>query len=240
LVREQERDTVLLEVLERRHDRWGALRDDDREHLVLLDELACVCHRVLRLVTVVVPDRPHLPAVDAHAVVDGLEAEIHPELRDLLAREGQRARERVRAAEQDLGVGDALLGARRRRDHHDEGEQRKEPSGSHGRSPCSGVREPGAIGGWPETRRAPAPVPLPPLIPVHAASPAHIGGWPETRRAPAPVPLPPLIPVHAASPAHIGGRPETWRAATPDRLPPPTPRHAPRPAPPVPCPAPRG
>src|SRR5439155_1267991 len=81
LVREQERDTVLLEVLERRHHRWGALRDDDREHLVLLDELACVRDRVLRFVTVVVPDRPHLPAVDAPAVVDGLEAEIHPELR---------------------------------------------------------------------------------------------------------------------------------------------------------------
>src|SRR5207247_8821004 len=45
LVREQERDTVLLEVLERRHHRWGALRDDDREHLVLLDELACVRDR---------------------------------------------------------------------------------------------------------------------------------------------------------------------------------------------------
>src|SRR5207245_427233 len=92
----------------------------------------------------------------------------------------QRARERVRAAEQDLGVGDALLGARRRRDHHDEGEQRKEPSGSHGRSPCSGVREPGAIGGWPETRRAPAPVPLPPLIPVHPVSPAAPATEPGT------------------------------------------------------------
>src|SRR5439155_8076768 len=58
------------------------------------------------------------------------------------------------------------------------------------------------------------------LLVAGSASPAHIGGWPETRRAPAPVPLPPLIPVHAASPAHIGGRPETRRAPTPVPLPP--------------------
>src|SRR5712691_11258601 len=36
---------------------------------------------------------------------------------------------------------------------------------------CSGAREPGRIGGWPETRRDPAPSRPPPLIPLSPARP---------------------------------------------------------------------
>src|SRR5439155_23827029 len=99
LVREQERDLVLLEVLERRDDRRRALRRDDREDTVLLDELLGVGLRLPRSVTVVVPHRQHLPAVDAPGVVDDLEVEVDPELLHLLAREGQRARDRGRTYE---------------------------------------------------------------------------------------------------------------------------------------------
>src|SRR5437667_5346758 len=65
---------------------------------------------------------------------------------------------------------------------------------------CSGGREPGAIGGWPETRRDPAPSRHPPLIPPRGREPGAIGGWPETRRDPAPSRHPPLIPhLHGGS-----------------------------------------
>jgi hypothetical protein len=70
----------------------------DREDPVLLDQLAGVGHRVLRPVAVVVEDGADLAAVDAARVVDDLDVEIDAELRGLLAGEGQRARERVRAA----------------------------------------------------------------------------------------------------------------------------------------------
>src|SRR5213593_1323376 len=131
LVRKQERDLVLLEVLERRNDRRRTLRHDDREDTVLLDELLGVGLSLQRSVTVVVPHRPYLPAVDAPGVVDDLEVEVYPELRHLLAREGQRARERVRPAEQDLGVGHALLCASRDPGQHGEGEQREEDPHVH-------------------------------------------------------------------------------------------------------------
>src|SRR5439155_15569799 len=61
----------------------------------------------------------------------------------------------------------------------------EQPVGSGGH--CKGVREVGAIGGWPETRRDPAPVRSPLFIPPEVREVGAIGGWPETRRDPAPV-----------------------------------------------------
>jgi len=90
-----------------------ALRRDDREDPVLLDQLARVGHRLLGLVAVVVIDGAHLAAVEAAAVVDDLEVEVHAELRRLLAGERQRPGEGVGAAQHDLAVADPLLGDRR-------------------------------------------------------------------------------------------------------------------------------
>src|SRR5207245_7996731 len=49
---------------------------------------------------------------------------------------------------------------------------------------CSGVRAPGAIGGWPETRRAPAPFSMSCLIPPGSARPEDsVGGLSEVHGA---------------------------------------------------------
>src|SRR5207247_3866617 len=59
---------------------------------------------------------------------------------------------------------------------------------------CSGPREAGTIGGWPERRRAPAPFRLPLSIPSDPCGAGTIGGWPAvgTRSfiPPTPVPAP--------------------------------------------------
>src|SRR5947199_8523153 len=64
---------------------------------------------------------------------------------------------------------------------------------------CNEGRETGAIGGWPATRGAPAPVPMPLLIPPEGRETGAIGGGPATRGAPAPVPTPLLPPAAASS-----------------------------------------
>jgi len=73
--------------------------------------------------------------VDAAGIVDHLEVEIDAELRDLLARVGQRARERVRAADNDLGIGDARLGGDPRGAQHDGQQKQQEGADDHARSP---------------------------------------------------------------------------------------------------------
>src|SRR5207247_9187824 len=93
--------------------RRRARRRAGLEGLVLLVELPRVGHGLLGLEAVVVVHRADLAAVDAAGVVDDLEVEVDAEARRLLARVGQRAGERVRAAEHDLGVGHALLAGAR-------------------------------------------------------------------------------------------------------------------------------
>ncbi|PYO31273.1 MAG: hypothetical protein DMD86_12890, partial [Candidatus Rokuibacteriota bacterium] len=112
---EEHRHLVLLEVAERRHHGRRALGRDDREDLVLFHELPGVGDGVLRPVAIVIVGRADLAPVNAAGVVDDLEVEIHPVPGRLLARERERARERVRAAEQDLRVRHALIRRRRRR-----------------------------------------------------------------------------------------------------------------------------
>src|SRR3989441_5756426 len=51
---------------------------------------------------------------------------------------------------------------------------------------CTGGREAGAVGGWPETRRDPAPSGMAPSIPSGGREAGAVGGGPETRRDPAP------------------------------------------------------
>src|SRR2546427_177585 len=64
---------------------------------------------------------------------------------------------------------------------------------------CNDGRETGALGGWPATRGAPAPVPTPLLIPPEGRETGAIGGWPATRGAPAPGSTPLLTPAAASS-----------------------------------------
>src|SRR5439155_10656688 len=84
---------------------------------------------------------------------------------------------------------------------------------------CSGGRGAGAIGGWPETRCAPAPFRIPLLIPPGGRGAGAIGGWPETRCAPAPFRIPLLIPPGGRGAGAIGGWPETRCAPAPFRIP---------------------
>src|SRR2546428_8737913 len=81
-------------------------------------------------------------------------------------------------------------------------------------SHCSGVRELGAISGWPATRCAPAPSRTPPLIPPESRELGAISGWPATRCAPAPSRTPPLIPPESREPGAISGWPSSTRWST--------------------------
>src|SRR2546425_944944 len=81
-------------------------------------------------------------------------------------------------------------------------------------SHCSGVREPGAISGWPATRCAPAPSRTPPLIPPESRELGAISGWPATRCAPAPSRTPPLIPPESRELGAISGWPASTRWST--------------------------
>src|SRR5439155_8622949 len=85
---------------------------------------------------------------------------------------------------------------------------------------CSGVRGAGPLGGWPETRGAAAPFPLPPFPSPAVRGAGPIGGWPETRGAAAPFPLPPFRSPGVRGAGPIGGWPETRGAAAPFPLPP--------------------
>src|SRR5262245_13523059 len=76
--------------------------------------------------------------MDAARIVDHLEIEIDAELRDLLTRVGQWARERVRAADDDLAVGHAGLGGRPARAQQDDQQEEADRAGDHARSPCRG------------------------------------------------------------------------------------------------------
>src|SRR5207245_6368380 len=86
-------------------------------------------------------------------------------------------------------------------------DQRDEPRPGH----CSGAREAGALGGWPETRRDPAPLRMSLFIPPGGREAGAIGGWPETRRDPAPLRMSLFIPPGGRGAGAIGGWPGTRR-----------------------------
>src|SRR5262249_7311423 len=99
---------------------------------------------------VFVTARGDVAAIDAAAVVAHAEVEIHAEARGLFAGEGQRARERVGAAEHDLGVGHPLLGGGERGRADGEGRQQQtNDPGPHSESPLYRRRENGSSRGWP-------------------------------------------------------------------------------------------
>src|SRR5213592_1023569 len=82
-------------------------------------------------------------------------------------------------------------------DERREGERHEQRGVSH----CRGVREAGAIGGWPATRCDPAPFPCPLLIPSGVRGAGAIGGWPATRCDSAPFGMALFIPPEAAASA---------------------------------------
>ena len=90
--------------LDRRVGR-GAERREDQEHLVALDQLARLLHRLRRAVGVVIGDEVDLAAVDAAIVVDHAEIGAHRLADDAVGRGRPAVRHDV--ADLDLGVGDA-------------------------------------------------------------------------------------------------------------------------------------
>ena len=74
------------------------------------------------------------------------------------------------------------------------------------------VRGAGAIGGWPESRRAPAAFHMSRFIPRRVRAAGAIGGWPETRRGPAALHMSRFIPRRVRGAGAIGGWPATRRA----------------------------
>src|SRR5206468_12574635 len=74
------------------------------------------------------------------------------------------------------------------------------------------VRGAGAIGGWPESRRAPAAFHMSRFIPRRVRAAGAIGGWPETRRGPAALHMSRFIPRRGRGAGAIGGWPATRRA----------------------------
>src|SRR5439155_18480129 len=88
----------------------------------------------------------------------------------------------------------------------------------------SGGRGAGAIGGWRETRRGPAPSAKPRFTPRGGRGAGAIGGWRETRRGPAPSAKPRFTPRGGRGAGAIGGWRETRRGPAPSAKPRFTPR----------------
>ena len=122
------RDPALLQVVADRDVGLGAERVEDREDLILLDELARLrdgLRRVVRVVEVAVID---LPPVHAAAVVDVLEVRLRSERDGLVA--GREPAERDRPTEQDRARGDARVGGGRARHDYERGED-EDQGGAH-------------------------------------------------------------------------------------------------------------
>src|SRR5439155_1012001 len=152
-------------------------------------------------------DEVAVAAVRGEKVVVGSERRAHADGNSLLAHGGVEESRNAPAGEE---LTHALL-----EEPHAEhpGVHREQPVGS-GRH-CKGVREVGAIGGWPETRRDPAPVLSALFIPPGVREVGAIGGWPETRRDPAAVLSALFIPPGVREVGAIGGWPETRRDPAP-------------------------
>src|SRR2546428_10219775 len=147
------------------------------------------------------------PRCVGEEVVVGSERRAHADGNSLLAHGGVEESRNAPAGEE---LTHALLD-----EPHAEhpGVHREQPVGS-GRH-CKRVREVGAIGGWPETRRDPAPVLSALFIPPGVREVGAIGGWPETRRDPAPVLSALFIPPGARQAGPLRG----WPAKGPTRRP---------------------
>src|SRR5690349_6169601 len=94
-----------VEILHDRSIGGRAERAEDRQHLLLLDELAYLLHGARRTVPVIEADELDLAAVDAATLVDhAKESDLRLAVRPI-SRSGPAVRHRL--AELDAGVGDA-------------------------------------------------------------------------------------------------------------------------------------